>query len=119
MFLVITRVFFCFFLSLAVCLTAWLLAKRTFFDREKGSPFECGFDPKSSSRVPFSVRFFLLAVIFLIFDVEIALLLPFPFVAVEGYRYVALFGVLFFVIILVVGLIHEWREGSLDWVEQK
>lgn len=88
-------------------------------DREKGSPFECGFDPRSSARLPFSVRFFLLAVIFLIFDVEIALLLPLPFVAVKRYSVVSLIAVIIFLFVLIIGLVHEWREGSLDWVEGK
>nr|YP_009648868.1 NADH dehydrogenase subunit 3 [Notospermus geniculatus]QCZ36418.1 NADH dehydrogenase subunit 3 [Notospermus geniculatus] len=106
-----------FFVSFFVCFLAWALSKRAAGDREKSSPFECGFDPKCSARVPFSVRFFLLAVIFLIFDIEIALLLPFPFVAVSGYSLLAVVATVSFLLILVVGLAHEWYEGSLDWVE--
>nr|QHZ87555.1 NADH dehydrogenase subunit 3 [Epeorus sp. XL-2019] len=98
-----------------VMLLASLLSKKSILDREKSSPFECGFDPKSSSRLPFSLRFFLIAVIFLIFDVEIALLLPLiillPLAAPMTWFYVGLF----FLLILVIGLYHEWNQGALDW----
>nr|QXT45753.1 NADH dehydrogenase subunit 3 [Heptageniidae sp. YW03BF02] len=98
-----------------VMMLASLLSKKSILDREKSSPFECGFDPKSSSRLPFSLRFFLIAVIFLIFDVEIALLLPLivllPLAAPMTWFYVGLF----FLLILVIGLYHEWNQGALDW----
>lgn len=63
-------------LSRVVILLGNLIASRRGNDREKKSPFECGFDPVKSARIPFSLRFFLLAIIFLIFDVEIVLLFP-------------------------------------------
>jgi len=86
-------------------------------DREKISPFECGFDPKGSARIPFSLRFFVLAVIFLVFDIEIALLIPLPLIIGWSIKIEALLGGIIFILILILGLIHEWREGSLDWSE--
>src|ERR1051325_9128702 len=66
----------CIILSSILIYLASTISKKSTQDREKNSPFECGFDPKASSRTPFRLQFFLIAVIFLIFDVEIALLLP-------------------------------------------
>nr|AXS66086.1 NADH dehydrogenase subunit 3 [Elateroidea sp. 9 KM-2017] len=92
-----------------------ILSKKTFTDREKSSPFECGFDPKSSARIPFSLQFFLIAVIFLIFDVEITLLLP----IIMSFKMTKIFTFsmisTFFIIILLSGLYHEWNQGALKW----
>lgn len=94
---------------------ASLLSKKDTSDREKNSPFECGFDPSSSSRLPFSLRFFLIAVIFLIFDVEIALLLPLALLLNFAATLPWLYTTIAFLIILLVGLYHEWHQGALNW----
>jgi NADH-ubiquinone oxidoreductase chain 3 len=94
-------------ISLVVFCIAWILAKRTFSDREKSSPFECGFDPIGSARLPFSLRFFLLAVIFLIFDVEIVLLFPSVNQITKGLEFFSYIGVITFILILILGLFHE------------
>lgn len=104
-------------LSCVVIGLGWLLAKRSISDREKRSPFECGFDPIKSARLPFSIRFFLLAIIFLIFDVEIVLLFPI-LIRIRGrYSLAVILGTFGFLVILIVGLFHEWNEGSLDWAQ--
>nr|YP_009371267.1 NADH dehydrogenase subunit 3 [Styloperla spinicercia]ARR75388.1 NADH dehydrogenase subunit 3 [Styloperla spinicercia] len=102
-------------LSTIVMALASILSKKSITDREKSSPFECGFDPKSSSRLPFSLRFFLIAVIFLIFDVEIALLLPMILILASSNLIVWLTTSFFFLIILLLGLYHEWNQGALEW----
>nr|AZH80801.1 NADH dehydrogenase subunit 3 [Caridina brachydactyla] len=102
-------------IATAVMFISSILAKKTILDREKSSPFECGFDPKSSARLPFSLRFFLIALIFLIFDVEITLILPLAsimnFTNIKSW----IFTGVFFLIILLLGLYHEWNQGALEW----
>lgn len=90
-----------------------IIQERDRLNREKSSVYECGLDPNMSARVPFSLRLFLLAVIFLVFDVEIALLMAVPVRLKIRFGWTAL-RVALFLLILLFGLIHEWREGSLD-----
>nr|YP_010446926.1 NADH dehydrogenase subunit 3 [Prosopocoilus laterotarsus]QNS37142.1 NADH dehydrogenase subunit 3 [Prosopocoilus laterotarsus maedaorum]UTM10033.1 NADH dehydrogenase subunit 3 [Prosopocoilus laterotarsus] len=103
------------FISMAMIAISSILSKKSFMDREKSSPFECGFDPKSSSRLPFSLQFFLIAVIFLIFDVEIALLIPLISVMKISKINLLISISFFFIIILLLGLFHEWNQGALEW----
>nr|YP_010572970.1 NADH dehydrogenase subunit 3 [Potamon fluviatile]UZH44828.1 NADH dehydrogenase subunit 3 [Potamon fluviatile] len=106
---------FTFLISLAIMILTSTLAKKTIMDREKNTPYECGFDPKGSARLPFSLRFFLIAVIFLIFDVEITLLLPIAPVMNLTNMFSWFFTVMFFLVILLLGLYYEWFQGALEW----
>nr|YP_008758466.1 NADH dehydrogenase subunit 3 [Hexanchus griseus]AHH30357.1 NADH dehydrogenase subunit 3 [Hexanchus griseus]WNH19573.1 NADH dehydrogenase subunit 3 [Hexanchus griseus]BAO02746.1 NADH dehydrogenase subunit 3 [Hexanchus griseus] len=86
-------------------------------DNEKLSPFECGFDPLGNSRLPFSLRFFLVAILFLLFDLEIALLLPMPWGNQLDTPLMTLFWTFIILILLTLGLIYEWVQGGLEWAE--
>nr|ASS30649.1 NADH dehydrogenase subunit 3 [Coenobita variabilis] len=102
-------------ISCIIMVLASMLAKKTIMDREKNSPYECGFDPKGSARLPFSLRFFLIAVIFLIFDVEITLILPIAYILEISNIYSWSVVGLFFILILLLGLYYEWAQGALEW----
>nr|QZM06646.1 NADH dehydrogenase subunit 3 [Tetanops sintenisi] len=104
-----------FLITILVMVLASILSKKSMVDREKSSPFECGFDPKSSSRLPFSLRFFLITIIFLIFDVEIALILPMILIVNYSNLMIWSFTSILFIIILIIGLYHEWNQGMLNW----
>nr|YP_008757996.1 NADH dehydrogenase subunit 3 [Takydromus sexlineatus]AGW31753.1 NADH dehydrogenase subunit 3 [Takydromus sexlineatus] len=86
-------------------------------DTEKLSPYECGFDPLGSARLPFSIRFFLVAILFLLFDLEIALLLPTPWAINLTHPLNTLSWASLIIIMLTAGLIYEWKQGGLDWAE--
>nr|YP_009545829.1 NADH dehydrogenase subunit 3 [Gorgonocephalus chilensis]AYO99621.1 NADH dehydrogenase subunit 3 [Gorgonocephalus chilensis] len=81
----------------------------------KISPYECGFDPINSPRLPFSFRFFLIAILFLLFDLEIALLIPLPISFNLSNTNNSLWIFSIFIIILTYGLYYEWAKGGLDW----
>nr|YP_010610720.1 NADH dehydrogenase subunit 3 [Opisthoteuthis grimaldii]WAP91540.1 NADH dehydrogenase subunit 3 [Opisthoteuthis grimaldii] len=93
-----------------------LISKFSQKDREKSSPFECGFDTSSHTRSPFSMRFFLLAVIFLVFDIEIILLIPISINMISSPSTDQVSSTMIFLLILLFGLIHEWNQGSLNWL---
>nr|WNH21069.1 NADH dehydrogenase subunit 3 [Gymnothorax fuscomaculatus] len=86
-------------------------------DSEKLSPYECGFDPLGSARLPFSMRFFLVAILFLLFDLEIALLLPLPWANQLLTPSQTLFWATLIIILLTIGLAYEWAQGGLEWAE--
>lgn len=96
-----------------VIISTFLINKLSNFNFEKSTPFECGFDPHNSARIPFSIRFFILAVLFLVFDIEIALLLPIPSITFININ--TKIVLIIFTIILLLGLYHEWKESSLEW----
>nr|QHI42521.1 NADH dehydrogenase subunit 3 [Ardea cinerea] len=107
-------------LSLALCtilttLNFWLA--QTNPDSEKLSPYECGFDPLGSARLPFSIRFFLSSILFLLFDLEIALLLPLPWAIQLQSPTTTLTWASVIILLLTLGLIYEWTQGGLEWAE--
>ncbi len=107
------------FLAIALILSLGFLVLNFAFspknpDPEKLSAYECGFEPFNDSRMEFDIRFYLVAILFIIFDLEIAFL--FPWAITLGN--IGLFGFLsmmLFLFILTIGFIYEWKKGALDW----
>ncbi len=83
-------------------------------DDEKLSPYECGFEPFEDSRSKFDVRYYLVAILFIIFDLEIAFLFPWA-VSLDTVGGFGLIAMGIFLAVLVVGFIYEWRKGALEW----
>ena len=83
-------------------------------DEEKLSPYECGFEAFDDSRMKFDVRYYLVAILFIIFDLEIAFLFPWA-VSLDVVGKFGLLSMALFLAILVVGFIYEWKKGALEW----
>nr|YP_009104406.1 NADH dehydrogenase subunit 3 [Lissemys scutata]AFC17513.1 NADH dehydrogenase subunit 3 [Lissemys scutata] len=86
-------------------------------NKEKLSPYECGFDPLKTMRLPFSIRFFLVAILFLLFDLEIALLLPLPWAMQLPTPTTTMMWMLTILLLLTLGFAYEWIQGGLEWAE--
>ena len=83
-------------------------------DPEKNSPYECGFEAFEDSRMKFDIRYYLVAILFIIFDLEIAFLFPWAIV-IHQVGVIGLISMAIFLLILVVGFIYEWKKGALEW----
>ena len=83
-------------------------------DPEKNSAYECGFEPFESARLKFDIRFYLVAILFVIFDLEVAFLFPWA----VGFQHIGSLGfwsMMLFLLILTIGFLYEWKKGALEW----
>ena len=104
-------------LSLAfglILMLAPLLSAVSNPDSEKNSAYECGFEPFESARLKFDIRFYLVAILFIIFDLEIAFLFPWA-ITLGNIGLFGFFSMMLFLFILTIGFIYEWKKGALDW----
>nr|AXI98837.1 NADH dehydrogenase subunit 3 [Pseudoniphargus unisexualis] len=101
-------------ISASILLITVIIGKKAEKYMEKLMPFECGFDPIKSARVPFSLRFFLITILFLIFDVEIVILLPLGLFSSNSGLFSYL-SAMMITMVLILGLFHEWNQGALNW----
>jgi len=103
----------CLLISLALFLFSFLAASKQ-YSWEKVSSYECGFQPFEDSRNKFDVKFYLVAILFIIFDLEISYLFPWA-LCLNQINYLGYISMLLFLIILTIGFIYEWMKGALDW----
>ena len=110
-------IFFYFIIALALALIllslSFIFAVRK-ADPEKISAYECGFDPFDDARSRFDIQFYLVAILFIIFDLEVTFLFPWALI-LNKINYFGFWSMMIFLIILTIGFIYEWRKGALDW----
>jgi NADH-quinone oxidoreductase subunit A len=98
----------------AIMVVASFIAARQRPDSEKLSPYECGFDPFDDARGRFDVRFYLVAILFIIFDLEVAFLFPWA-VALGDIGLFGFWSMIVFLAVLTIGFVYEWKKGALEW----
>jgi len=107
------------FLGIAVAMAVFMVLASLFVarqkpDQEKLSAYECGFDPFEDARGRFDVRFYLVAILFIIFDLEVAFLFPWA-VAFGDIGTLGIYSMMVFLGVLTIGFIYEWKKGALEW----
>ena len=100
-------------MSAAMIGASYIMAKQR-PDAEKLSPYECGFAPFDDARRQFDVRFYLVAILFIIFDLEVAFLFPWA-VSLGKIGILGFWSMMFFLLVLTIGFIYEWKKGALEW----
>jgi NADH-quinone oxidoreductase subunit A len=100
-------------LSVMILMASYLLARQR-PDAEKVSPYECGFEPFEDARGRFDVRFYLVAILFIIFDLEVAFLFPWA-VSLGNIGLLGFWSMMIFLGVLTIGFVYEWRKGALEW----
>lgn len=116
MFLLVVLTILSLLIVLLLKVISLLIVEYSLLSREELTSYECGFEHHNLSRVPFSLRYFFLTLIFLLFDLEIILLLFFPFTSFFSIRFISFLVVILFVLFLFIGLLYEWKDGRLEWV---
>ena len=103
----------CILLSSVIFLLSYVVSIKA-DDVEKLSAYECGFNPFEDSRDEFDIRFYIVAILFLVFDLEISFLFPFS-VSLDCSESIPFYSMLLFLVILTIGFVYEWKKGALDW----
>ena len=100
-------------LAVAIIIASFVVARQN-PDSEKLSPYECGFEPFADARSKFDVRFYLVAIFFIILDLEVAFLFPWA-VSLGAIGMFGFWSMMAFLLVLTVGFVYEWRKGALEW----
>ena len=110
---IIIFLFIALFLSIGFIIINFLVSPSN-PDPEKLSAYECGFEPFDDSRMEFDVRFYLVAILFIIFDLEIAFLFPWA-ISLGSLGSLGFWSMMIFLAVLTIGFIYEWKKGALEW----
>mgnify|MGYP000934954061 CR=1 FL=1 len=100
-------------LGLIILGLSWKVSPRR-LDLEKATAYECGFDPFEDARAKFDIRFYLVAILFIIFDLEVTFLFPWA-ISLRNIEFFGFWSMMVFLSVLTVGFIYEWKKGALEW----